>query len=120
MFARGNTRLLLFALLGFFAFLVLTQWLSAPEPRTGSAVDGSPPDLDTLDTVSLIYADGIAHVARRYEEAGSHETAVLLLKRVLFLRNQILGPDHPRTNEAKRRYGDALRAREATPEGSDQ
>ena len=124
-----KTRLLLFALLGFFAFVALTQWLSAPEPRPGPVdgsrtaesgspsagapvVDESPPDIDTLDTVLLIYADGLDHVAQRYRDAESHETAVVLLKRVFLLRNDILGRDHPSTAEAQLRYDEALRAHE--------
>lgn len=137
MITRVNTRLLLFALLGIFAFVALTQWLSAPEPRPGPvegpmtaesgspsaggpAVDESPPDLDTLDTVLLIYADGLAHVALRYRDAESHETAALLLKRVFLLRNDILGPDHPSTVDAQLRYDEALRAHEDTSAGSAQ
>lgn len=128
MITRGKTRLLLFGLLGFFAFVALTQWLSAPERPSTAVVKGSPnadgfadadtpPGLDTLDTVLLLYADGLTHVAQRYMDAESYETAVLLLKRVFMVRQNILGPEHPITAEAQLRYDEALRAQEDTVAG---
>jgi hypothetical protein len=118
MIGRVKTQLLLFALLGFFAFVAVTLWLSAPEPNMqGSAVSGPPTAVDTLDTVLLLYADALAHVAQRYVEAESYETAVLLLKRVFVLRKNILGPDHPSAAEAQERYAKALRAQGDTAAG---
>jgi hypothetical protein len=115
MITRGKTRMLLVSLLGFFLFVALTQWLSAPEPNTATpAVGGSPTAIDTLDTLLLLYADALAHVAQRYVDAESYETAVLLLKRVSLLRKNILGPDHPSAAEAQLRYTEALQAQEDT------
>ena len=131
MIIRVKMRLLLFAFLGFFAFVALTQWLSAPEPRPGPAdrpmamesgsqsagrpaVDESPPDIDALDIVLLVYADGLAHTARRYRDSEKYETAALLFKRVLLIRNNILGPNHPSTTEAQLRYDELLRAQQDT------
>lgn len=113
MIGRVKTKLLLFALLGFFGFAALTLWLSAPEPSMpGPVAGGSPSDIDTLDTVLLLYADALSHVAQRYMDAESYETAVLLLKRVFVLRKNILGPDHPTAVEAQLRYAEAVAAQE--------
>ena len=134
MITQEKMRILLFAFLGFFAFVALTQWLSAPERQPGQVdgsmnmesgsqgagrptVDESLPDIDTLDTVLLIYSDGLAHVAQRYRDSQNYETAVLLFKRVLMLRNNILGPDHPNTVEAQLRYDEFRREHEANHGG---
>lgn len=116
MIARRKTRLLLFGLLGLFAFVAFTQWLSAPgDPGTESlTIAESAPNIDSLDTILLLYADALAHVATRYVEAESYETATLLLKRVARIRTSILGPEHPSAADAQDRYAEALRAHEVS------
>ena len=133
MITRGKTRLLLFGLLGFFTLVAFVQWMGAGEstpelerPSTSAspAIPGSneptgadtPADLLAFDNVLLLYADGLSHVAGRYFEAGGYETAELLLKRVLRVRNSVLAPDHPSVVEAQLRYSEVRQVLDRTAE----
>ena len=131
MVTRGKTRMLLFGLVGFFALVSLTQWLSTPGSREssievvtasssveGHAITETQPDIDTFGIVMLYYADSMAHVAKRFVDAESYETAALLLKRVFRVRKYILGSDHLSVVEAQQRYVEALRAHEDIMAGS--
>lgn len=122
MVTKRRTWLLLAALVLIFAAVGVAQWgIWGPGPAGDSggasvggngaelAQDGAAPDASTtLNNVMLIYADAINHVAGRYLEAESYETAILLLERVVRVRRGVLGPDDPGTLEAEARWQEAL------------
>ncbi len=69
--------------------------------------DGIAPT-ELLDHFLLLYADGLFRVAGHYLRQGMVSEAEGLLKRVLFVRESILGPDHGDVDRAARAYAEAL------------
>ena len=63
---------------------------------------------DLLDHLLLLYADGLFRVAGHYLRQGMASEAEGLLRRVLFVRESILGPDHADVDRAARAYAEAL------------
>ena len=63
---------------------------------------------DFLDHLLLLYADGLFRVAGHYLRQGMASEAEGLLRRVLFVRESILGPDHADVDRATRAYAEAL------------
>ncbi|MDP6785996.1 MAG: hypothetical protein QGI13_02605 [Rhodospirillales bacterium] len=69
--------------------------------------DGTDPT-ELLDHLLLLYADGLFRVAGHYLRRGMASEAEGLLKRVLFVRESILGPGHGDVERAARAYAEAL------------
>jgi|GEM_PF-4051037 hypothetical protein len=63
---------------------------------------------DLLDHLLLLYADGLFRVAGHYLRQGMVSEAEGLLRRVLFVRESILGPGHADVDRAARAYAEAL------------
>ena len=63
---------------------------------------------DFLDHLLLLYADGLFRVSGHYLRQGMASEAEGLLRRVLFVRESILGPDHADVDRATRAYAEAL------------
>ncbi len=63
---------------------------------------------DLLDHLLLLYADGLFRVAGHYLRQGMASEAEGLLRRVLFVRESILGPDHDDVDRAAEAYAEAL------------
>ena len=80
--------------LGLLAAVVLAaHWLASGGIETMLPAD-SGAVAATLEGVALVYADGLAMVARRYAEGGLREEARSLLERVVLIRRRILPADH--------------------------
>jgi hypothetical protein len=63
---------------------------------------------DLLDHLLLLYADGLFRVAGHYLRQGMASEAEGLLRRVLFVRESILGSDHDDVDRAAEAYAEAL------------
>ena len=57
-------------------------------------------ELGSLDNLLLIYAEGIARVSGHLLRHGHPEEAGVLARRVVRVRQRILGPEHPETAAA--------------------
>ena len=91
--------------LGLLAAVVLAaHWLASGHIETllpaGSGTE-SDAVAATVEGVALIYADGLAMVARRYAEGGLRGEAHSLLERVVLIRRRILPPNHRDLLEAE-------------------
>lgn len=84
--------------LGLLAAVVLAaHWLASGDIEAMLPVDSGAESgavAATLEGVALVYADGLAMVARRYAEGGLREEARSLLERVVLIRKRILPADH--------------------------
>ena len=91
--------------LGLLAAVVLAaHWLASGDIEAMLPVDGGAESgavAATLEGVALVYADGLAMVARRYAEGGLREEARSLLERVVLIRKRILPDDHRDLVEAE-------------------
>ena len=121
MVTKSKTWLLLAALVGFFAVAGIVQWIfildhlsvadrTAPATDSGGTNTDGDGTLETFDNVLLIYSDGIAHVAKRYLEAESYETAIVLLERVVRVRRGVLGAEDHSVREAQTLLSGAKRS----------
>ena len=94
----------------------IRPWLkSFARPPPGCAKTGRDPTSraarrapDLLDQLLLLYADGLFRVAGHYLRGGMVAEAEPLLKRVLFIRERLLGPQHPDAARAFDAYAEAL------------
>ena len=57
-------------------------------------------ELGSLDNLLLIYAEGIARVSGHLLRHGHPEEAGVLARRVVRVRQRVLGPEHPETAAA--------------------
>ena len=73
---------------------------------------------DLLDHLLLLYADGLFRVAGHYLRQGMASEAEGLLRRVRFVRESILGPDHADVDRAARAYAEALAKRDSEAEAT--
>lgn len=84
--------------LGLLAAVILAaHWLASGGIETMLPADSGAESgavAATLEGVALVYADGLAMVARRYAEGGLREEARSLLERVVLIRRRILPADH--------------------------
>ncbi len=76
--------------------------------RNISGEPGGMAPTELLDHLLLLYADGLFRVAGHYLRQGMASEAEGLLRRVLFVRESILGPDHADVDRAARAYAEAL------------
>ena len=78
------------------AVVLAAHWLASGGIETVLPADGAESGAvaATLEGVALVYADGLAMVARRYAEGGLREEARSLLERVVLIRRRILPADH--------------------------
>ena len=78
------------------------------QDRPGPHEPGGTASPDLLDQLLLLYADGLFRVAGHYLRGGMVAEAEPLLKRVLFIRERLLGPQHPDAARAFDAYAEAL------------
>ena len=75
------------------------QYSAAPDIAIAEHEDGGQ-ELAGLDNLLLIYAEGIARVSGHLLRHGHPEEAGVLARRVVRVRERILGPEHPETAAA--------------------
>lgn len=75
------------------------QYSTAPGIALFEHEDGGQ-ELAGLDNLLLIYAEGIARVSGHLLQHGYPEDAGVLARRVVRVRERILGPEHPETAAA--------------------
>lgn len=94
-----RTPLLLAAIILALGLLGWFQYSTAPGIAIVEHEDGGQ-ELGGLDNLLLIYAQGIARVSGHLLQHGYPEDAGVLARRVVRVRERILGPEHPETAAA--------------------
>ena len=90
----------------------------------GASVDGRPGEAesdsaDAVDTLLLLFGDGLARIGELYLGREYNEEAASLFWRVAAIRERLLGPNHPESIHARARHAEALRRHtpaQSTPE----
>ena len=77
-----------------------------PDPDSGVRRAAEGPDI--LDSILLVYGDGLYRVAGHYLGRDMHAEAAPLVRRVLWIRESILGRRHAEVGDALERYAKVL------------
>ena len=103
-----KNRWLLAGLVAIFLAAGLISAVSTLGPGPDSADRRAAEGPDLLDSILLVYGDGLYRVAGHYLGRDMHAEAEPLLRRVLWIRESILGPRHVEVGDALERYAKVL------------